>query len=99
MYWGKKIVEWSRTPEQALATMLYLNDKYALDALQRRGRDPNTDANILRCFGLRDRPWGEERILGMAPYMARSGMDRKTDGEAHRNEIDRLEPTGKELTT
>jgi deoxyribodipyrimidine photo-lyase len=94
MYWGKKIVEWSRTPEQALATMLYLNDKYALD-----GQDPNSYANILWCFGLHDRPWGERPIFGMVRYMGRSGMDRKTDVKAYRDEIDRLERTGKEQTT
>ncbi|MDP9113154.1 MAG: deoxyribodipyrimidine photo-lyase, partial [Acidobacteriota bacterium] len=54
MYWGKKITEWSATPEKALATMVYLHDRYALD-----GRDPNTYANILWCFGLHDRPWPE----------------------------------------
>ena len=94
MYWGKKILEWSRTPEEALATMIYLNDKYALD-----GQDPNTYANILWCFGLHDRPWGERPIFGMVRYMARSGMDRKTDTQAYRDEIDRLQRTGKELTT
>jgi deoxyribodipyrimidine photo-lyase len=94
MYWGKKIIEWSRTPEEALATMIHLNDKYALD-----GQDPNSYANILWCFGLHDRPWGERPIFGMVRYMARSGMNRKTDVQTYRNEIARLERTGKELTT
>jgi deoxyribodipyrimidine photo-lyase len=94
MYWGKKIIEWSATHEEALATMLYLNDKYALD-----GQDPNSCANILWCFGLHDRPWGERPIFGMVRYMARSGMDRKTDVKAYRNQIAHLERTGKELTT
>jgi deoxyribodipyrimidine photo-lyase len=94
MYWGKKIIEWSRTPEEALATMLYLNDKYALD-----GQDPSSYANILWCFGLHDRPWGERPIFGMVRYMARSGMDRKTDVKAYMNEIACLERTGKEMTT
>jgi deoxyribodipyrimidine photo-lyase len=74
--------------------MLYLNDKYALD-----GRNPNSYANILWCFGLHDRPWGERPIFGIVRYMARSGMRRKTDAKAYRNGIDRLESTGKELTT
>jgi deoxyribodipyrimidine photo-lyase len=98
MYWGKKIVEWSRTPEEALATMLYLNDIYALD-----GQDPNSYANILWCFGLHDRPWGERPIFGMVRYMGRcmprGRMDRKTGVKAYWNEIDCLERTGKELTT
>jgi deoxyribodipyrimidine photo-lyase len=94
MYWGKKIIEWSATHEEALATMLYLNDKYALD-----GQDPNGNCNILWCFGLHDRPWGERPIFGMVRYMARSGMDRKTGVAAYLREIDYLERTGKELTT
>jgi deoxyribodipyrimidine photo-lyase len=94
MYWGKKIIEWSATHEEALATMLYLNDKYALD-----GQDPNTYANILWCFGLHDRPWGERPIFGTVRYMGRSGMERKTDVTAYLKEIDYLEGTGKELTT
>ena len=36
MYWAKKILEWTSTPEEALAVALWLNDKYELD-----GRDPN----------------------------------------------------------
>ena len=62
MYWGKKILEWSATPEEALATMIHLHDRYALD-----GRDPNTYANILWCFGLHDRPWPERPDLRHGP--------------------------------
>ena len=65
MYWGKKIIEWSRTPEDALATAIYLNDRYALD-----GRDPNSYTNILWCFGLHDRPWIERPIFGQVRYMS-----------------------------
>jgi deoxyribodipyrimidine photo-lyase len=82
MYWGKKIIEWSATHEEALATMIYLHDKYALD-----GRDPNTYTNILWCFGLHDRPWFERPIFGTVRYMALSGMQRKTDVAAYINEI------------
>jgi deoxyribodipyrimidine photo-lyase len=74
MYWGKKIIEWSRTVEEAAATMVYLHDRWALD-----GRDPNTYAGILWCFGLHDRPWGERPIFGMVRYMSLEGMKRKTD--------------------
>ncbi|MDP8991343.1 MAG: deoxyribodipyrimidine photo-lyase [Acidobacteriota bacterium] len=82
MYWGKKILEWSATPEEALATMIYLHDRYALD-----GRDPNTYANILWCFGLHDRPWTERKIFGMTRYMSLEGMKRKTDVDAYIREI------------
>jgi deoxyribodipyrimidine photo-lyase len=84
MYWGKKIIEWSKTPEDALATMIYLHDRYALD-----GRDPNTYANILWCFGLHDRPWQERPVFGMVRYMSRAGMERKTDVAAYIREIEK----------
>ncbi len=78
MYWGKKIIEWSETPQKALDTMIYLNDLYAMD-----GRDPNTYTNILWCFGLHDRPWAERKIFGMVRYMSLDGMKRKTDVDSY----------------
>ena len=36
MYWAKKILEWTPSPEEALKEALYLNDRFNLD-----GRDPN----------------------------------------------------------
>lgn len=89
MYWGKKIIEWSATHEEALATMVYLHDRYALD-----GRDPNTYTNILWCFGLHDRPWAERPIFGTVRYMSADGMKRKTDVSAYLREIRALEETG-----
>lgn len=91
MYWGKKIIEWSRTCEDALRTMIDLHDIYALD-----GRDPNTYTNILWCFGLHDRPWGERPIFGQLRYMSLEGMRRKTDTDAYIEEIAALERTGKD---
>jgi deoxyribodipyrimidine photo-lyase len=73
MYWGKKIIEWSPTCQDALETMIALHDRYALD-----GRDPNTYTNILWCFGLHDRPWGERPVFGTVRYMSLEGMRRKT---------------------
>jgi deoxyribodipyrimidine photo-lyase len=89
MYWGKKIIEWSKDPETALSTMIRLNDKYALD-----GRDPNTYANILWCFGLHDRPWSERPIFGIVRYMSRGGTDRKTDVRGYIREIEGLAAPG-----
>jgi deoxyribodipyrimidine photo-lyase len=85
MYWGKKILEWSHTPEEALGTMIGLHERYALD-----GRDPNTYGNILWCFGLHDRPWPERPIYGTVRSMVRSGMERKTDVQAYLREIEEL---------
>lgn len=91
MYWGKKIIEWSPTCQDALETMVYLHDRYALD-----GRDPNTYTNILWCFGLHDRPWQERPVFGMIRYMSLDGMKRKTDVGAYLREIDHLERTGQD---
>jgi deoxyribodipyrimidine photo-lyase len=91
MYWGKKIIEWSPTYEQALRVMIHLHDVYALD-----GRDPNTYTNILWCFGLHDRPWSERLVFGQLRYMSLDGMKRKTNTEEYIKEILYLERTGKD---
>ena len=57
-----------RAPQDALATMLWLHDRYALD-----GDDPNTYTNILWCFGLHDRPWPERPIYGTIRSMGAIG--------------------------
>jgi deoxyribodipyrimidine photo-lyase len=91
MYWGKKILEWSRTYAEAVNTMVHLHEKYALD-----GRDPNTYTNILWCFGLHDRPWGERPVFGTLRYMSLEGMKRKTDWLAYIEEIRAIQKTGKD---
>jgi deoxyribodipyrimidine photo-lyase len=74
MYWGKKILEWSETPEEAYITALYLNNRYELD-----GRDPNGYAGVAWCFGKHDRPWGERPVFGKVRYMGAAGLARKFD--------------------
>jgi deoxyribodipyrimidine photo-lyase len=66
MLWGKKILEWSPSPREALSTLIELNNTYALD-----GRDPNSYSGIFWCLGRYDRPWGPERaIFGKVRYMS-----------------------------
>jgi deoxyribodipyrimidine photo-lyase len=72
MLWGKKVIEWSATPEDAHATMLRLHDLHALD-----GRDPNTHAGILWCFGKHDRPFVERPIFGKVRWMSSEQTRRK----------------------
>ncbi|MCQ8894728.1 MAG: deoxyribodipyrimidine photo-lyase [Methanolinea sp.] len=72
MYWGKKILEWSESPEQAFQTAIALNNRYELD-----GRDPNAYAGIAWCFGKHDRPWGERPVFGKVRYMNAAGLERK----------------------
>ncbi|WP_321519764.1 deoxyribodipyrimidine photo-lyase [uncultured Bacteroides sp.] len=65
MYWGKKILEWSATAEEAMQTAVYLNDKYQLD-----GRDPNGYTGCAWCIGgVHDRPWFRHTIFGNVRYM------------------------------
>lgn len=91
MYWGKKIIEWSQSHQEAADTMIYLHDRYALD-----GRDPNTYTNVMWCFGLHDRPWAERPIFGQLRYMSLEGMKRKTDTAAYIKEITSIEATGRD---
>jgi len=73
MLWGKKILEWSPGPREALDTMIFLNDRYAVD-----GRDPNSYSGILWILGRYDRPWGPERpIFGKIRYMSSANTARK----------------------
>lgn len=73
MLWGKKILEWTRSPEEALETMVELNNRYALD-----GRDPNSYSGIFWVLGRYDRPWGPERpIYGTIRYMTSDSAVRK----------------------
>jgi deoxyribodipyrimidine photo-lyase len=73
MLWGKKILEWSASPRTALAAMIELNNKYAVD-----GRDPNSYTGILWTLGLFDRAWGPERpIFGTVRYMSSDSTRKK----------------------
>jgi deoxyribodipyrimidine photo-lyase len=75
MLWGKKVLEWSKSPEEALATLIELNNRYALD-----GRDPNSYSGIFWCFGRFDRPWPPERpVFGNIRYMSSDSTRRKMD--------------------
>jgi len=85
MYWGKKIIEWSPTIEDAHRTMVHLNDRHGLD-----GRDPNGHANMLWCFGKHDRPWGERPVFGTVRTMTADGLRRKCDIEAYVRRVEAL---------
>jgi deoxyribodipyrimidine photo-lyase len=78
MYWGKKILEWSSSPQKAFRTTLAINNKYFLD-----GRDPNSYTGVAWIYGVHDRAWGERPIFGKTRYMAASGLERKCDITAY----------------
>jgi deoxyribodipyrimidine photo-lyase len=86
MYWGKRILEWSLTPQDGYATTLYLNNRFFLC-----GRDPNAYANVGWVYGLHDRPWGPERpIFGKVRYMNAAGLERKFDMDAYARRVDAM---------
>ena len=73
MIWGKKILQWTASPEKALDLMIELNNKYALD-----GRDPNSYSGIFWVLGRYDRAWGPERpIFGKVRFMSSKNTLRK----------------------
>lgn len=80
MYWAKKILEWTATPEDAFAVAIRLNDRYELD-----GRDPNGYAGIAWALGGKhDRAWGPERpIFGKVRYMSYESTRRKFDSRSY----------------
>ena len=86
MYWGKKILEWSKTPQDAYASALHLNNKYEID-----GRDPNGYAGIAWCFGKHDRPWGERPIFGMVRYMNAQGLTRKFSMDRYLEKVGKVQ--------
>lgn len=79
MYWCKKILEWTKSPEEAIKTAIYLNDKYELD-----GRDPNGYTGIAWSIGgVHDRAWTEREVYGKIRYMNYNGCKRKFDVKAY----------------
>lgn len=79
MYWAKKVLEWSESPETAVKTLIYLNDFYSID-----GGDPNGYVGILWSVGgLHDRPWGERPVYGTIRSMVYNGLKRKFDVEKY----------------
>ena len=93
MYWAKKILEWSESPEAAYEIAVTLNDRYELD-----GRDPNGYAGVAWAIaGKHDRAWGPERpIYGTIRYMSYASTSRKFDSTAYR---ERMQALGEERST
>ncbi len=78
MLWGKLIIQWSKSYEEAFAALEHLNNKYCLD-----GRNPNSYAGILWCFGKHDRPWMEREIFGKMRYMTSGSTGKKFDSKKY----------------
>jgi len=79
MLWGKKILEWTASPREALDVMIELNNRHALD-----GRDPNSYSGIFWILGRYDRAWGPERpVFGKIRYMSSKNTKRKLDVDSY----------------
>jgi deoxyribodipyrimidine photo-lyase len=91
MYWAKKILEWTRSPEEAFEIAIRLNDRYELD-----GRDPNGYTGIAWAMGGKhDRAWGPERpVYGKIRYMSHAGASRKFDSKGYIERVKMLAGKG-----
>jgi deoxyribodipyrimidine photo-lyase len=78
MLWGKNVIAWTPSYEEAFAILEHLNNKYCLD-----GRNPNSYAGILWCFGKHDRPWMERPVFGKLRYMTTNSTGRKFDARKY----------------
>lgn len=86
MYWAKKILEWTSSPEEALQYAITLNDTYSID-----GGDPNGYTGILWAIaGLHDRPWAQRSIFGTIRFMNAAGLRRKFDVDTYIKKCDQL---------
>ena len=86
MLWGKKILEWTSSPRDALAVMIELNNRLALD-----GRDPNSYSGILWVMGRYDRPWPERPVFGTVRSMTSESTMRKVRVKGY---LERYGPSG-----
>ncbi|MBI3792993.1 MAG: deoxyribodipyrimidine photo-lyase [Gemmatimonadetes bacterium] len=78
MYWGKSVLTWTTTYSEALAHLIHLNNKWALD-----GRDPSSYGGIQWCFGKFDRPWGERPVWGTIRSMSLQRAYQKFDARGY----------------
>lgn len=86
MYWAKKILEWTKTPEAAMKIALCLNDKYELD-----GRDPNGYTGTAWSIGgVHDRAWFPRPVFGKIRYMSFRGAQSKFDVKAYISKVNAI---------
>ena len=90
MYWGKKIVQWSKSPEDAWEIAIRLNNKYFID-----GRDANSFTNVGWLFGLHDRPWGRQPVFGTVRSMSEASL-KKFDADGYVRDVARRAAAEKE---
>lgn len=83
MTWGKSVLRWTQNPEAALAMLIDLNHRYALD-----GSDPNSYGGLLWCLGLFDRPFKPEQpVYGTVRTRPSEAHARRIDMEKYQNRV------------
>jgi hypothetical protein len=82
MTWAKAIVPWRPDPEAALATLIELNHRYALD-----GSDPNSYGGLLWTLGLFDRPIPDSPTTGKLRSRSTKSHARRLDLERYRGRV------------
>ncbi len=86
MYWCKKIIEWSKTYEEAYQIAIRLNNYYFLDGLT-----PNGYCGVAWCFGKHDRAWTERPIFGKLRYMNANGLKRKFNIDKYVEDMNKID--------
>ncbi len=84
MYWGKKILDWSPSPEEGFTRTLRLNNRYFLD-----GRDANSFTNVAWVYGLHDRPWQKREVFGTVRYQSENSL-KKFDAKSYVKAVEKL---------
>ena len=83
MTWGKAILNWTKSPQDALRLMIDLNHRYALD-----GRDPASYGGLLWCLGQFDRPFQpESNIFGTVRPRSTSSHAKRLDTDAYQTRV------------
>ena len=73
MYWAKRIIAMTSSPEAGWATACYLNDRLSLD-----GRDPSTYGNLAWAFGDAAPGYGRKPIYGLVSTRTDSTIRKRT---------------------
>ena len=85
-YWAEKILEWTKSPEEAFHIAIYLNDRYELD-----GRDPSGYTGIAMVIGgLFGHPWRSKEVLGKVQRLTYTEMRLRYDVHAFQEKVKKL---------
>ena len=77
MYWAKRLIAMTSSPEAGWATACYLNDRLSLD-----GRDPATWGNIAWAFGDAQPGYRRNPVYGLVPIRTDASIRKQAAGPA-----------------